>query len=271
LIYCLKEKRTPAVIWVLVDNGIVTGLDEAMIKRLKEMLKLSIKIKWSEGLESIVGLSINCSPDGFHLTQLGLVNKILEEQWDGTALARAPFPTEALPETNKGEGIDPTGYLHVIGCLNYLAVATRPDIAFAVNFLARFSQRPSTTHWRFLKHLINYLANTQTVCLSLCPAKGLSPLTCFVDASWAGEKSRSTHGFIVFCFGCPVAWTSRRLATIALSTAHAEYMALGIGVRECLWIRSLVCNILGVEFIVDVLCNNQAAIQVCTDDVSACY
>ncbi|PLW47983.1 hypothetical protein PCANC_09382 [Puccinia coronata f. sp. avenae] len=101
LIYCLKEKRTPAVIWVHVDDGIVTGLDEATIKRLKETLKSSIKIKWSEGLESIVGLSINRSPDGFCLTRLGLVNKILEEQWDGMALARAPFPTEALPETNK--------------------------------------------------------------------------------------------------------------------------------------------------------------------------
>jgi hypothetical protein len=72
----------------------------------------------------------------------------------------------------------------------------------------------------------------------------------------------------MFCFGCPAAWTSRRLVIIALSTAHAEYMAMGIGVRESLWMRSLLCDILGTEFVVKVLCDNQAAIKVCTDDGS---
>jgi hypothetical protein len=42
-----------------VDNGIVTGSDEDTIRRLEVTLKSSIKIKWLEGLESIVGLSIN--------------------------------------------------------------------------------------------------------------------------------------------------------------------------------------------------------------------
>ena len=37
-------------------------------------------------------------------------------------------------------------YLSVIGALMYLANCTRPDIAFSVNFLARYSSAPTRRH-----------------------------------------------------------------------------------------------------------------------------
>ena len=38
-------------------------------------------------------------------------------------------------------------YLSVVGALMYLANCTRPDIAFAVNLLARHSTTPTKRHW----------------------------------------------------------------------------------------------------------------------------
>src|SRR6185436_18756831 len=38
-------------------------------------------------------------------------------------------------------------YLSLIGALMYLANSTRPDIAFAVNLLARRSAAPTKRHW----------------------------------------------------------------------------------------------------------------------------
>ena len=38
-------------------------------------------------------------------------------------------------------------YLSAIGALMYLANSTRPDIAFAVNLLARHSVQPTQRHW----------------------------------------------------------------------------------------------------------------------------
>ena len=146
------------MIWIHIDDGIVTSSHEKTIRRLEATWSSVIKIKWLAGLDLIVRLTINQDEKGFKVTQPGLINKILAEEWNDTA----PFPTEPLPESNKGEGVDGTGYLHIIGCLNYLAVATRPDIAFLVNFLARFSKNPSSAHWRFLSHLINYLATQET-------------------------------------------------------------------------------------------------------------
>ena len=42
----------------------------------------------------------------------------------------------------------------------YLANCTRPDIAFAVNLLARHSSAPTKRHWNGVKHLLRYLKGT---------------------------------------------------------------------------------------------------------------
>ena len=48
-------------------------------------------------------------------------------------------------------------YLSAIGALLYLAKNTRPDIAFSVNLLARYSAAPIQRHWKGIKHLLHYL------------------------------------------------------------------------------------------------------------------
>jgi hypothetical protein len=52
-------------------------------------------------------------------------------------------------------------YLSVIGALMYLANQTRPDIAFAVNLLARHSAAPTKRHWTGAKHILRYLNGTK--------------------------------------------------------------------------------------------------------------
>ena len=42
-------------------------------------------------------------------------------------------------------------YLSAVGALMYLANCTRPDIAFAVNLLARHSAAPTKRHWPRVK------------------------------------------------------------------------------------------------------------------------
>jgi hypothetical protein len=47
-----------------------------------------------------------------------------------------------------------------LGKLNYIS-QTRPDIAYAVNGLARFQQRATTVHLQLLKHFARYLVGTR--------------------------------------------------------------------------------------------------------------
>jgi hypothetical protein len=48
-------------------------------------------------------------------------------------------------------------YLSAIGELMYLTNNTRPDIAFAVNLLVRYSAAPTMCHWNGVKYVVRYL------------------------------------------------------------------------------------------------------------------
>ncbi|SGZ35042.1 BQ5605_C068g12851 [Microbotryum silenes-dioicae] len=51
-------------------------------------------------------------------------------------------------------------YLQAIGSLLYISLGTRPDIAFAVSYLARFANNPGHRHWIAVKHIFRYLRAT---------------------------------------------------------------------------------------------------------------
>jgi hypothetical protein len=219
---------------------VVTATSNELLRELERDLKQVLKIKWSDQLESIVGVSIQRTNDGFILTQPKLVNGLLEAEWNGAIVAKTPLPPGFNAVTETGDPSTSTKYLSVIGSLSYLAVGTRPDISFAVNYLARFSAQPSVTHWKGLKHLVNYVAGTRDQQLCLFPEKMPKPLETFCNASWGGELSRSSYGVLVRFLNCPVLWVSRRQQTVAASTCHAEYMALGSATRHTLWVRHLL-------------------------------
>ena len=48
-------------------------------------------------------------------------------------------------------------YLSAIGELIYLANCIRPNIAFSINLLARYSFVPTRRHWNGIKHILRYL------------------------------------------------------------------------------------------------------------------
>ena len=52
-------------------------------------------------------------------------------------------------------------YSTLIGSLMYLAISTRPDIAFAVNKLAQFTSDPKPKHWTAVKRVFRYLKGTK--------------------------------------------------------------------------------------------------------------
>ncbi|WAQ80769.1 hypothetical protein PtA15_1A107 [Puccinia triticina] len=269
-VYTLSRKEDRSIIWVHVDDGIVTGSSDEALKLLEQQLKGSLEIKWTEGLTSMVGVKIFRNQDGFDLTQPLLIDKILKERWDGVTLHSTPLPEGYTANTDTTEaGINSTDFLSTIGSLSYVAVGTRPDIAYSVNYLARFSSRPSAHHWKGLRHLLGYLAETKVTPLRIAPDRSNGhPVECFVDANWGGTNSRSTYGVIIRLYGSPIMWVSRRLVTVASSTCQAEYMALGHATRHALWIRNLLSDIVGVNFPVMILCDNQSAVKIGCEDAS---
>ncbi|XP_062539030.1 uncharacterized protein LOC134207326 [Armigeres subalbatus] len=136
---------------------------------------------------------------------------------------------------------DGTKYRSLVGGLLYLAVNTRPDIAACTAILGRKVSAPCESDWTAARRVLRYLKGTKDYRLQL--GRNLDePLAGYADADWAGDMDsrRSTTGFVLSFGGGVVSWTSRRQASVTLSSMEAEYVALSETCQETLWMRKLL-------------------------------
>ncbi|MBW0496892.1 hypothetical protein O181_036607 [Austropuccinia psidii MF-1] len=210
-------------------------------------------------------MEIECQPAGFTLTQKWLIRSIVLKHWDGKKTNTTPLPTKSKVSTITQDEriIDQKSFLTIVGSLSYVANGTRPDISFAVNLLARHAQAPGHQHWTLLQHLLGYLHHTQWKGLRLFPNN--EEITVSLDASWGVEFSRSTHRYLMMVHGCAIPWSSKRLATVASSMSHAEYMALSLASRKGMWLKRLINDVFGRGMHLLLLSNNKSAIRISKD------
>jgi len=139
--------------------------------------------------------------------------------------------------------VDSFPYQELLGSLLYLAVNTRPDIAFAVNACARYSNSPTYAACRTLVRILDYVSNTYDVGIVF---RGTDfDIHGFCDSDWAGDidTRRSTTGYLTFMAGGPIAWQSRLQTTVATSSMEAEYMAAYALIQEICWLRGVLSEL----------------------------
>ena len=92
-------------------------------------------------------------------------------------------------------------YLNAIGALMYLAQCTRPDIAFAVNFLAHYSSEPTRRHWNGIKHIFRYLKGTIDLGLFYSNESNSTRLVGYIDTGYKFDphKAHSQINYL-FCY-----------------------------------------------------------------------
>ncbi|KAG5460803.1 MAG: hypothetical protein BJ554DRAFT_7105 [Olpidium bornovanus] len=77
----------------------------------------------------------------------------------------------------------PQEYAAAIGSLLWLATMTRPDIAFATSFLARFMAKPNEPHWGAIKRIMRYLKGTMEHGIKFNRGPKRARLEAFSDAT----------------------------------------------------------------------------------------
>jgi hypothetical protein len=77
-------------------------------------------------------------------------------------------------------------YLSAIDALMYISNNTRPDIVFAVNYLAKYSAVPKMYHWNDIKNILRYLNDTIDLGLFFQRNQG-SDLIGYVDAGYLSD------------------------------------------------------------------------------------
>ena len=182
----------------------------------------------------------------------------------GTRLSAADCPTSQEEKDNMAT----RPYRELVGALAWLALGTRPDIAYATSSLARFGHNPGRTHWEAAKRVLRYLKGTRGWRLKL---GGSQPqISAYTDADWGGDRDdRRSIGAYIVKIGCgAVSWKSKKQTCVALSSTEAEYVALCQVAKESVWMLDFLGG-LGVSICNAMVVNvdNQGAIALARNPV----
>ena len=124
--------------------------------------------------------------------------------------------------------------LSAIDALMYLANYTWPNIAFAVNLLARYSFAPTRRHWNGIKHILRYLCGTTDLGL-FYPNRSKPQLVGYADAGYLSDphKGRSQTGYLFTYGNTVISWRFVKQTISATSSNHAEIITIHEVSCEC--------------------------------------
>ena len=156
-----------------------------------------------------------------------------------------PFDSSAhlFPVNNDNEIFNQKDSASIIGSLCYAIDFTRPDIAYAIGVLSKFTSKPSRDHWLAIEQVMGYLIDTKSY--GLFYKKYPIVIEAFSDANWntLSGDSLSTTGYIFSLGSGAICWKSKKQTIIANSTMEAKLIALTLASEKAYWLKDLLYEI----------------------------
>lgn len=222
------------IILVYVDDIPIGAPSMEQVNWFKSQFSKAFKIKDLGETKKILGVHVtrDRQTKTLRLDQTHYVHDIMSKygmEKDKAQPVKIPL--------NGYESIQPSGpndlrtdqreYQQIIGSLLYLAILTRPDIAFAIGRLSQHLSDPSEHHMKALKGLMRYVRSTAD--LGITYGAGINDqLVGYSDSDFAMDKTdrKSVLGNVFMLAGGPISWMSKKQKSVATSTMDAEYMAM---------------------------------------------
>lgn len=217
----------------LVDDMLIIGTNMQGVNDTKKYLTSQFKMKDLGEVDTILGIKVKKSSGGFALCQSYYIDKVLAKFNNlGIKEFNTPFDVSNKLIENSGRSISQLDYASAIGSLIYTMHCARPDIAFAVWKLSRYTHNPSGDHWRAIGRVLGYLKKTKSYALFY--NKYPSVLEGYCDVSWitSVNDNKSTSGWIFTLCGGPISWTSKKQICITHSTMESEFITLTVAGKE---------------------------------------
>ncbi|GJZ24137.1 zinc finger, CCHC-type containing protein [Tanacetum coccineum] len=185
------------IICVYVDDILIFGTDQVQVDLTKEFLSSRFFMKDMGEADVILGIRIKHESNGIAISQSHYIEKVLKKfnYFDCTPVS-TPMDTSEKLMPNNDQVASQLEYSRVIGCLMYAMTCTRPDIAFVMGKLSRYTSNPV--------------------------------LEGYTDASWISntEDNSSTSGWVFLLGGGAISWASKKQTCITGSTIEYEFVAL---------------------------------------------
>ncbi|OAA60925.1 Reverse transcriptase, RNA-dependent DNA polymerase [Niveomyces insectorum RCEF 264] len=235
---------------VYIDDVLLAGPDLAKVRHVGGLLGEKFAIKHLGAAISFLGHDIyrDRSNRMIFLGQQTYTKSLLEKlNYSDLNGVATPWPSGFQLSTDwEPDLLRQKEYQELTGSTNYLAVHTRPDIAYTCNRLSEANKGPDKAHWTLAKHLMRYIKATESYCLALGGSqytKNLS-LLAFSDAAFADilPSRRSTGGYVVFVAGAPVLWKSKKQTFVTTSSTEAEFVNLTPAAKALQWVGDILTD-----------------------------
>ncbi|XP_050672421.1 copia protein isoform X2 [Leptidea sinapis] len=232
-----------------------------LLREVKTKLQKVFELRDMGSLHHCLGIQFSHVGGEITLSQENYIENLINK-FNMAECKPVSTPMETGLKLEKGNGLtemENIPYQMLIGSLMYLAVATRPEIMFAVSYLSQYNTCFDNTHWHAAKRVIRYLKGTKNVTIRY-KQSGMA-LTGMADADWAActVDRRSYTGYIFKYGGGLISYASKKQRTVALSTAEAEYMAMTEATKEALHLKYLLEDIGVFQQTVTIYNDNLAA------------
>jgi len=153
-----------AIITVWVDDLLLFASSKEAMDKMMNQIKSEWQITDLGEPQKIVGIEITMKDHMVTIFQKKYIETILKkegmEKLNPVSMPMDPNKT-FKPNLDREEGNRSNPYARLLGELQFLSNATRPDIMFVVNKLASYTVNPSLKHISAIKRILRYLAGTK--------------------------------------------------------------------------------------------------------------
>lgn len=244
---CIYSKFTKdycVIVCLYVDDMLIIGTNMKGIDETKAYLSSCFQMKDLNEVDTILGIKVKKISGGYSLNQCHYIKKMLTKfEHLKFKEANTPYDSSCKLSKNNGRAVAQLEYASAIGSLMYATHCTRPDIAYAVCKLSRFTSNPSLEHWEAIGRVFGYLKRTKR--LALHYGNFPAVLEGYSDASWitGNSDNKSTSGWIFMIGGGAVSLASKKQTCITHSTMESEFLALAAAGKEAEWLRNMLLDI----------------------------
>ncbi|GKA21724.1 zinc finger, CCHC-type containing protein [Tanacetum coccineum] len=239
LMHLVKESSFAYMLMTLIF-----GTDQVQVDLTKEFLSSMFSMKDTGEADVILGIKIKHESNGIAISQSYYIEKVLKKfNYSDCTLVSTPLDTYEKLMPNRGLAVSQLKYSRVIGCLMYVMTCTKPDIAFAVGKLRRYTSNPGTQHLQAIQRVLMYLK--KTIDYILVYSGYPSVLEGYTNVSWMSntEDNSSTSGWVFLLGGGTISWAFKKQTCITGSIMESEFVALAAAGKEAEWLKNLLLKI----------------------------
>lgn len=274
---CLYSKQIDGdwcYILIYVDDVIVACKSVKQSTEIENILSSKFEMQNLGNVKQYLGIEITRNADGiFELCQAKYIDQIVssfglkDAKGVNTPLDVGYYASSSAFSTKL---LDNSDYQKLIGCLLYISVNTRPDIAASVSILAQCVSGPSSNDWNQLKRVARYLKATSKMKLTLGRVDAaIGELVGYADANWAEDRSsrKSNSGYAFFYNNGLIDWSCRKQNCVSLSSTEAEFVSLSDACQEAAWLQRLLLDFhQRVNLPITIFEDNQSCLKIAKDE-----